>query len=245
MLRSPHHRAARRRPKYAVAHATSRRPRRLPRGVLHAHRRDALGRAAHARGAAPDRVDGRVAAIAAPRRPTVARRRRRDRAHRPRRRARRADRAATARRRPALGDDQGHDGRCRWTLRLRYEPRRLSPRYRLRIASGGVASPPLSVATRPITLAAFGDANFGDGVVTVMDQRGTLWPWRGSLRRCGAPTSRSATSSARSRRAARRSRSSSTSAGGPPASRRSSGFAGLDVLNLANNHAGDYGARAA
>ena len=36
----------------------------------------------------------------------------------------------------------------------------------------------MTVRTREITLAAFGDANFGDGVATVMDARGARWPWR-------------------------------------------------------------------
>jgi len=43
------------------------------------------------------------------------------------------------------------------------------------------------VRTRTITLAAFGDANFGDGVGAVMDRRGALFPWQGV-----APTLRAA-----------------------------------------------------
>ena len=64
------------------------------------------------------------------------------------------------------------------TARLIYDPLRPSRRYRLRAALGDVASPGLTVQTRHITLAAFGDVNLGDGVGAVMDSRGALWPWR-------------------------------------------------------------------
>jgi hypothetical protein len=130
------------------------------------------------------------------------------------------------------------------TARLRYDPIRLSPRYRLRIASGGVASPPLTVATRAITLAAFGDVNFGDGVATVMDQRGTLWPWRGV-----APTLRRADIAFGNLECAISTRGFPVEKefnfrGRPDRLSQVVRFAGLDVLNLANNHAGDYGASA-
>lgn len=65
------------------------------------------------------------------------------------------------------------------TAKLTYDPLRRSRRYRLRAAVGDVASPALTVQTRHITLAAFGDVNLGDGVGAVMDSRGALWPWRG------------------------------------------------------------------
>ena len=127
------------------------------------------------------------------------------------------------------------------SARLSYDPRTPRPRHNLRVASGGVASAPLTVRTRAITLAAFGDANFGDGVATVMDARGTLWPWRGVapvLRRAdiafgnlecaisqrGFPVPKQYNFRGRPSRLAQVVR-----------------FAGLDVLNLANNHAGDYG----
>jgi hypothetical protein len=130
------------------------------------------------------------------------------------------------------------------TARLRYDPRRLSTRYRLRIASGGVASAPLTITTRPITLAAFGDVNFGDGVATVMDQRGTLWPWRGV-----APTLRRADIAFGNLECAISTRGlpvvkEFTFRGRPERLAQVVRFAGLDVLNLANNHAGDYGTSA-
>jgi hypothetical protein len=134
----------------------------------------------------------------------------------------------------------GADG----SARLSYDPRTPRPSHNLRVASGGLASAPLRVVTRAVTLAAFGDVNFGDGVATVMDARGALWPWRGvapTLRRAdiafgnlecaislrGAAVPKEFNFRGRPRRLAQVIR-----------------FAGLDVLNLANNHAGDFGSAA-
>jgi poly-gamma-glutamate capsule biosynthesis protein CapA/YwtB (metallophosphatase superfamily) len=129
------------------------------------------------------------------------------------------------------------------TVRLRYTPTNPSPtlRYRLRLASGGVASPPVTVRTRNITLAAFGDANFGDGVATVMDSRGALYPWSGV-----APTLRRADIAFGNLECAISNRGFAVPKqfnfrGRPERLAQVIRFAGLDVLNLANNHAGDYG----
>ena len=112
----------------------------------------------------------------------------------------------------------------------------------LRLAAGGVASPPITVRSRDVTLAAFGDANFGDGVLSVMEQRGALHPWRGVAPDAArAPTSPSATSSARSPRAASPVPKEFNFRGRPRDLAAVVRFAGLDVLNLANNHAGDFG----
>jgi Bacterial capsule synthesis protein PGA_cap len=125
--------------------------------------------------------------------------------------------------------------------RLTYDPLRRSRRYRLRAAVGDVASPALTVQTRHITLAAFGDVNFGDGVGAVMDSRGALWPWRAvapGLRRadiafgnleCSISNRGVAVPKAFNFR------------GRPDHLAKVVRFAGLDVLNLANNHAGDFG----
>jgi poly-gamma-glutamate synthesis protein (capsule biosynthesis protein) len=126
-------------------------------------------------------------------------------------------------------------------LALRYRPTRLSSRYVLRLTTGGLASHPIAVRSRDVTLAAFGDANFGDGVLNVIQARGALHPWRGvapTLRRAdiafgnlecaisdrGAPVPKEYNFRGRPRDLAAVVR-----------------FAGLDVLNLANNHAGDFG----
>ena len=129
------------------------------------------------------------------------------------------------------------------TVRLRYDPTNPSPtlRYRLRLASGGVASPAVTVRTRNITLAAFGDANFGDGVATVMDSRGALYPWGGV-----APTLRAADIAFGNLECAISHRGVAVPKefnfrGRPDRLAQVIRFAGLDVLNLANNHAGDYG----
>jgi poly-gamma-glutamate synthesis protein (capsule biosynthesis protein) len=131
----------------------------------------------------------------------------------------------------------GPDG----TVKLAYDPGKLSSRYVLRLAAGGIASPPIAVRTREITLAAFGDANFGDGVAAVMDVRGALWPWRGV-----APTLRAADIAFGNLECAISTRGFPVPKqfnfrGRPDRLRQVVRFAGLDVLNLANNHAGDYG----
>lgn len=127
---------------------------------------------------------------------------------------------------------------------LRYKPQRLRARHRLRLLSAASTSDPVDVLTRDVTLAAFGDANLGDGVATVMAQRGVLWPWGDvapvlrradiafgnlecSISRRGGPVPKEF-----------------TFRGSPSALRNVVRFAGLDVLNLANNHVGDYGSAA-
>ena len=130
------------------------------------------------------------------------------------------------------------------TVKLAYDPGKLSPRYRLRLAVAGIASAPITVRTREITLAAFGDANFGDGVASVMDARGALWPWSGV-----APTLKAADIAFGNLECAISNRGSPVPKqfnfrGRPDRLRQVVRFAGLDVLNLANNHAGDYGTNA-
>lgn len=129
---------------------------------------------------------------------------------------------------------------------LRYDPVNVSSggRYRMRIAVGGVASRALTVQTRDITLAAFGDVNFGDGVGTAMDSRGALWPWGGV-----APTLRRADIAFGNLECAISNRGFAVPKefnfrGRPERLALVVRFAGLDVLNLANNHAGDYGTTA-
>ncbi|MDX6537612.1 MAG: hypothetical protein QOD37_1953, partial [Gaiellales bacterium] len=129
-------------------------------------------------------------------------------------------------------------------VKLAYDPGKLSPRYRLRIAVGGFASPAITVRTREITLAAFGDANFGDGVASVMDVRGALWPRSGV-----APTLKAADIAFGNLECSISNRGSPVPKqfnfrGRPDRLRAVVPYAGLDVLNLANNHAGDYGSGA-
>jgi poly-gamma-glutamate capsule biosynthesis protein CapA/YwtB (metallophosphatase superfamily) len=130
------------------------------------------------------------------------------------------------------------------SAKLRYDPLNIKPRYRLRIAVGGVASPALTVRTREVTLAAFGDVNFGDGVGAVMDQRGALWSWGGV-----APTLRRADIAFGNLECSISNRGVAVPKefnfrGRPDRLAQVIRFAGLDVLNLANNHSGDYGTTA-
>lgn len=128
---------------------------------------------------------------------------------------------------------------------IRYRPRRSRPRLRVRLAApGALPSAARTVRTRDVTLAAFGDANLGDGVQVVMRQRGNRWPWGGV-----AATLRSAdiafgnlecSISTRGRPEVK----AFTFRGSPGALREVVAYAGLDVLNLANNHVGDYGTAA-
>lgn len=134
----------------------------------------------------------------------------------------------------------GADG----SVALPYRPTSLRPRYRLRAIAGGLVSAPIVVRSRDVTLAAFGDTNLGDGVLTVMDRRGTLYPWGGvaaTLRR--ADIAFGNLECAISNRGAPVPKEYSFR-GRPSDLARVVRFAGLDVLNLANNHAGDYGAGA-
>lgn len=125
---------------------------------------------------------------------------------------------------------------------VRYRPPTALDRVRLRLRTRGAEpSRTLTVRIRDITLAAFGDANFGNGVANVMARRGDLWPWRGV-----APTLRAADIAFGNLECSISTRGAPVPKefrfrGRPAALRRVVRFAGLDALNLANNHVGDYG----
>ena len=92
-----------------------------------------------------------------------------------------------------------------------------------------------------MTLAAVGDINLGDGPRAVMRLRGVRYPWRNV-----APTLRRADVAFGNLECAvsRRGRPVPklyNFRGRPAALRAAARYAGLDVANLANNHAGDYG----
>lgn len=112
---------------------------------------------------------------------------------------------------------------------------------RARVSATGARSSSIRVIARDVTLAAVGDINLGDGVAPVMAARGLAWPWR-----FVRPTLRSAdiafgnlecSVSTRGRPVPKRYRF----RGSPAALRIAHVFAGMDVLNVANNHAVDYG----
>ena len=105
-------------------------------------------------------------------------------------------------------------------------------------------SPTKTVRMRDITLAAFGDANFGDGVGDVMAALGPRYPWSGVAATLkGADISFGNLECAISTQGAPVPKEFNFR-GSPAALRSVVPYAGLDVLNLANNHVGDYGTAA-
>jgi poly-gamma-glutamate synthesis protein (capsule biosynthesis protein) len=130
----------------------------------------------------------------------------------------------------------GRSGKARLSFRAQRRGR-----HRLRATQGPVTSRKRVVRVRHVTLAAVGDINLGDGPRAVMRYRGVRYPWRGV-----APTLRRADVAFGNLECAvsRRGRpvpKTYNFRGKPKALRAAARFAGLDVVNLANNHAGDYG----
>lgn len=130
----------------------------------------------------------------------------------------------------------GRQGRARFAFRV---PRQ--GRYAFRARSAILVTRQRVVRVRHVTLASVGDINLGDGPRAVMRSRGVRYPWRNV-----APTLRRADVAFGNLECAvsRRGRpvpKQYNFRGGPGALRATARFAGLDVLNLANNHTGDYG----
>ena len=142
--------------------------------------------------------------------------------------------------RPVSALFAGRHGRARASLRTRPQPAR-HLRYRAALADGTAVSPAARVTLRYVTLRAVGDINLGDGPGDVMAARGPRWPWgdvapllRGadiafgnlecSVSRRGAPVPKEF-----------------NFRGNPAYLSTVADFAGLDLVNLANNHVGDYG----
>ena len=133
----------------------------------------------------------------------------------------------------------GGQGRARLLVTVRRRGR-----HAFRATSGQVVSRTRVVRVRHVTLASVGDINLGDGPRAVMRSRGVRYPWRNV-----APTLRRADVAFGNLECAvsRRGRpvpKQYNFRGGPSALRATARFAGLDVLNLANNHTVDYGRRA-
>jgi hypothetical protein len=113
-------------------------------------------------------------------------------------------------------------------------------KVRARGADGALA-PARTVRIRPLLLAAVGDINLGDGPGDMIGRFGPRYPWTSVGRRLKAADlafgnlecAVSARGTAQVKQYTFRGRPSSV-----PAMRRS---AGMDVLNLANNHSGDFG----
>ena len=129
--------------------------------------------------------------------------------------------------------------RGRATLRLALHRRGV---YLLRaVDTTGRRSRPVRVRSRFLTLMAVGDINLGDGPGALMRRHGYRYPWLHV-----APVLRSADLAFGNLECAvsRRGRpvpKQYNFRGRPEALTRVARFAGFDVMNLANNHAGDYG----
>jgi poly-gamma-glutamate synthesis protein (capsule biosynthesis protein) len=138
----------------------------------------------------------------------------------------------------ARADDRGRFARA-------VRPRTPRDAYRLRIrAADGRTSRSIRVRSRDVTLAAVGDVNLGDGPGGAIDAFGSAYPWTSV-----GPTLRAADVAFGNLECAVSTRGAPvvkqfTFRGRPTALRAMRDDAGFDVLNLANNHVGDYGTAA-
>jgi hypothetical protein len=134
------------------------------------------------------------------------------------------------------------DARGRFERAVR--PKRIRPRYVLRAGGAAAASKRVVVRSRPVLLAAVGDVNLGNGPGALIDLYGPRYPWTGT-----AAALRSADVAFGNLECAVSTRGAPVPKlynfrGRPDALRAMATFAGFDVLNLANNHVGDYGTQA-
>ena len=126
------------------------------------------------------------------------------------------------------------------TRALRMPDVSLTVRLRARGADGRVTEP-LRVRVRPLRLAAVGDVNLGDGPGAMIERFGPAYPWRSvSAVTAAADIAFANLECAISTRGSPQAKQ-FVFRGSPRALRPMSGRAGFDVVNLANNHAGDYG----
>ena len=132
-------------------------------------------------------------------------------------------------------------GRFQRTVR----PASIRSRYALRATdSAGAVSKRANVRARPVLLAAVGDVNLGNGPGALIDAYGPRYPWTAT-----APTLRAADVAFGNLECAVSTRGAPVPKlynfrGRPAALRAMARYAGFDVLNLANNHTGDYGTQA-
>lgn len=115
---------------------------------------------------------------------------------------------------------------------------------RLRLRARGaddLVSPARNVVVRPLTLAAVGDINFGDGPGAEIERNGARYPWTSV-----GPRLRAADLAFGNLECAVSLRGEAQDKtyvfrGRPSSVRAMRDAAGIDVVNLANNHAGDFG----
>ncbi|WP_354700303.1 CapA family protein [Paraconexibacter sp. AEG42_29] len=118
-------------------------------------------------------------------------------------------------------------------------------RLRLRARGGdGVATPSRDVRVRPLTLAAVGDINLGDGPGAAIERFGAAYPWTSvGPRLKAADLAFGNLECAVSNRGVQQDKT-FTFRGRPSSLTALARLSGLDVLNLANNHSGDFGTTA-
>lgn len=135
------------------------------------------------------------------------------------------------------------DPRGRFAKAVR--PQAARPGYRLRLrARDGRTSREIVVRARDVTLAAVGDVNLGDGPGEAIAAFGATYPWTSV-----APPLRAADIAFGNLETAVSTRGAPvqkrfTFRGRPASLKAMRDYAGFDVLNLANNHVGDYGTQA-
>lgn len=137
--------------------------------------------------------------------------------------------------------DSGADGRFRLQGRVVARPGQLMVRAR---AAGLATSDPVPVTVRPLRLASVGDINLGDTPGVMIGSDGPRYPWASSGRRLRmADIAFGNLECAVSKRGSAFPKQFNFR-GTPAALAGLRRHAGIDVLNLANNHVGDYGPRA-
>jgi poly-gamma-glutamate capsule biosynthesis protein CapA/YwtB (metallophosphatase superfamily) len=132
-------------------------------------------------------------------------------------------------------DDQGG---FRVEGRVLGHPGRLDIRARV---PGVGASAPLPVTVRPLRLASVGDINLGDVPGEAIAANGPRWPWTSVGRRLRAADIAFGNLECAISRRGEPFPKEFTFRGTPQALRGLRRNTGMDVLNLANNHVGDYG----
>jgi poly-gamma-glutamate capsule biosynthesis protein CapA/YwtB (metallophosphatase superfamily) len=150
-------------------------------------------------------------------------------------------RAKGARWRVAGRTESGDDGRFRLEGRVIGRPGRVAVRAR---APGGAVATPVRVTVRPLRLSSVGDINLGDIPGDAIAANGPKWPWESAGRwlrdadiafgNLESAVSESGTPFPKQ----------FNFRGTPEALAGLRRHSGIDVLNLANNHVGDYGQQA-
>jgi poly-gamma-glutamate capsule biosynthesis protein CapA/YwtB (metallophosphatase superfamily) len=143
--------------------------------------------------------------------------------------------------REAARTSADEDGDFRLEGRVQARPGRLTVRA---LAPGVATSAPVTVTVRPIRLASVGDINLGDAPGDAIAATGPQYPWTSAGRALrGADIAFGNLECAISERGEPFPKQ-FTFRGTPAALEGLRRHSGIDVLNLANNHVGDFGAEA-